>query len=152
MSYSEKLLNAVLRQDFNSFINKVFTTTNPGTELQANCHIKLIGKYLQAVEKGEIERLIINIPPRSLKCICIGVAWPAWLLGHDPTKRAIFVSYTQVLSDKQSLDCCLVMNSDWYKQLFPNTILRKTYNKKSKFLTTRNGFRLATSVGGSLTG
>ncbi|XVN43007.1 MAG: hypothetical protein RCG15_01525 [Candidatus Rickettsia vulgarisii] len=152
MTYSKKLLNAILRQDFNSFINKVFTIVNHGVEYQANWHIKLIGEYLQAVEKGEIKRLIINIPPISLKSICIGVAWPAWLLGHDPTKRIISTSYSQVLSDKHSLDCRLVMSSDWYQQLFPKTILSKTHNRKSKFLTTSNGFRFATSVGGSVTG
>lgn len=152
MVYSKELLNAILRQDFNSFISKVFTTVNPSTEYQANWHIKLIGKYLQAVEQGEIKRLIINIPPRSLKSICVGVAWPAWLLGHNPTKRIISTSYSQALSDKHSLDCRLVMSSAWYQQIFPKTILSRTHNKKSKFLTTSNGFRFATSVGGSVTG
>ncbi|KJW02612.1 hypothetical protein REIP_0624 [Rickettsia endosymbiont of Ixodes pacificus] len=61
-------------------------------------------------------------------------------------------SYSQILSIKHSLDCRFILNSDWYKELFPSTILSKTHNQKSKFLTTANGFRFATSVGGLATG
>ncbi|MDR0774154.1 MAG: phage terminase large subunit [Rickettsia sp.] len=152
MTYPKKLLHAILRQDFNSFINKVFNTINPGIEYQANWHIELIAEYLQAVQKGDIKRLIINMPPRSLKSVCIGVAWPAWILGHDPTKRIMSASYSQVLSVKHSLDCRFVLTSDWYSQVFPKTVLSKKHNQKSKFMTKDNGFRFATSVGGSATG
>ncbi|WP_425362714.1 phage terminase large subunit [Candidatus Tisiphia endosymbiont of Hybos culiciformis] len=152
MTYPKKLLHAILRQDFNSFINKVFNTINPGIEYQANWHIELIAEYLQAVQNGDIKRLIINMPPRSLKSVCIGVAWPAWILGHDPAKRIMSASYSQVLSVKHSLDCRLILTSDWYQQIFPKTILSKKHNQKSKFLTNNNGFRFATSVGGSATG
>ncbi|WP_341752886.1 MULTISPECIES: phage terminase large subunit [unclassified Candidatus Tisiphia] len=152
MTYPKKLLHAILRQDFNSFINKVFNTINPGVEYQANWHIELIAEYLQAVQNGDIKRLIINMPPRSLKSVCIGVAWPAWILGHDPTKRIMSASYSQVLSVKHSLDCRLILTSDWYQQIFLKTILSKKHNQKSKFLTNNNGFRFATSVGGSATG
>lgn len=150
--YPEKLLHAVLRKDFNSFINKAFYTINPSVEYQSNWHIRLIAEHLQAVQNGDIKRLIINVPPRSLKSICIGVAWPAWILGLDPTKRIMSASYSQVLSIKHSLDCRFVLTSDWYKQIFPKTILSNKHNQKSKFLTSENGFRFATSVGGSATG
>jgi predicted phage terminase large subunit-like protein len=152
MNYPKKLLDAILRQDFNSFINKVFNTINPKIEYQANWHIELISEYLQAVQNGDIKRLIINIPPRSLKSICIGVAWPAWILGHNPSKRIMSASYSQILSIKHSLDCRFIISSNWYKSIFPKTILSNQHNQKSKFLTTVNGFRFATSVGGSVTG
>lgn len=67
-------------------------------------------------------------------------------------KGFMVASYSQILSIKHSLDCWFILNADWYKELFPSTILRKTHNQKSKFLTTANGFRFATSVGGSATG
>lgn len=152
MIYSKELLNSVLRQDFPSFIIKVFNTINPGAEYYPSKHINIISDYLRAVQNGDINRLIINIPPRSLKSICVSVAWTAFLLGLDPTKRIMSASYSQMLSVKHSLDCRFILNSDWYKELFPNTILSKTHNQKSKFLTTANGFRFATSVGGSATG
>lgn len=152
MDYPNNLLHSVLRQDFKSFINKVFNTINPGTKYQSNWHIELIADYLEAVRKKEINRLIINLPPRGLKSICVSVAWPAWLLGHDPATRIIAASYSNVLSLKHSLDCKLAVSSNWYKQIFPKTVLSKRHNQKSKFLTSLNGFRFATSVGGSTTG
>ncbi|MCC8368746.1 MAG: phage terminase large subunit [Rickettsia endosymbiont of Oxypoda opaca] len=152
MAYSKELLQAILRQDFHSFIIKVFNTINPGIEYRLNWHTELISDYLLAVQNGDINRLIINVPPRSLKSVCVSVAWSAWILGHNPTKRIMTASYSQILSIKHSLDCRFILSTDWYKQLFPDTILSKEHNQKSKFLTTANGFRFATSVGGSATG
>lgn len=152
MSYRNKLLPLALTYDLNSFIHKAFNTINPGTYYHFNWHIELIAEYLQAVEGGNITRLIINIPPRSLKSICVSVAWPAWILGRDPTKRIMVASYSQILSIKHSLDCRFILESQWYKKLFPDTALSSKHNQKSKFLTKQNGFRFATSVGGSATG
>ncbi len=150
--YDDSLLQAVLREDFTSFIRKVFHSVNPGTCYEHNWHIDLMADYLEAARNGEIKRLIINIPPRSLKSICVSVAWPAWLLGHNPTLRIMAASYSSILSIKHSLDCRQVLLSNWYKRLFPRTILSNKHNQKSKFLTSANGFRFATSVGGSATG
>ena len=152
MECSKKLLHAVLRQDFSSFIGKTFHTINPGAKYQSNWHIDLIADYLEAVRRGSIKRLIINMPPRALKSVCVSVAWPAWLLGQDATKRIMAASYSSTLSIKHSMDCRLVLSSEWYNELFPETRLSKKHNQKSKFLTTQNGFRFATSVGGSATG
>ena len=152
MKYDDKLLNAILRQDFSSFIGKAFHTINPGAEYHDNWHINLIAEHLEAVRLGKTKRLIINMPPRALKSVCVSVAWPAWLLGQNPASRIMAASYSSVLSIKHSLDCRLVVSADWYKKLFPNTILSPKHNQKSKFLTTKNGFRFATSVGGSATG
>ena len=149
---NKKLLKALLRTDFTSFIGKTFDTINPGAEYQANWHIELIAHHLEAVRLGQIKRLIINIPPRALKSVCVSVAWPSWLLGINPAARVIAASYSGVLSTKHSLDARLVLSSKWYQKLFPQTKLSKTHNQKNKFLTTDNGFRFATSIGGSVTG
>jgi predicted phage terminase large subunit-like protein len=152
MKDTAELLEAILREDFASFIGKVFSTINPGTEYHANWHIDLIAEYLEAVRLGQIKRLIINMPPRALKSVCVSVAWPAWILGINPSSRIMAASYSSILSVKHSMDTRLVVSSNWYKKLFPRTKLSKNHNQKSKFLTTENGFRFATSVGGSATG
>lgn len=152
MTNQKRLLHAILRQDFTSFIAKVFHTINPGTEYIHNWHIELIAEYLEYIRVGKIKRLIINIPPRALKSICTSVAFPAWLLGHDPTYRIMSASYSSILSIKHSLDCRFILSSKWYQELFCDTKLSTKQNQKSKFLTTENGFRFATSVGGSATG
>ncbi len=152
MKYEEELLEALLREDFASFISKVFSTINPGTQYHANWHIDLIAQYLEAARIGQIKRLIINMPPRALKSVCVSVAWPAWLLALNPSTRIMAASYSSILSIKHSMDTRLVLSSNWYKKLFPKTKLSRNHNQKSKFLTTENGFRFATSVGGSATG
>jgi predicted phage terminase large subunit-like protein len=152
MTKSKELLGAILRNSFPCFIHKVFQTINPSSLYEHNWHIDLICDYLNEVERGNIKRLIINIPPRSLKSICVTVAWPAWLLGCNSKIRVIAASYAQNISIKHSLDCRFTVESDWYKLIFPETRISKKENRKSKFITTNFGMRFATSVGGSITG
>lgn len=145
-------LKALLRQNFYSFTQKAFLQINQGDEYQTNWHLELLSDYLTSIAKGDIKRLIINLPPRNLKSILTSVAFPAWILGHNPSKKIIVASYAQTLSIKHSLDCRLIMESEWYKNIFPKTILSKDHNQKSKFLTTLNGFRMATSTGSAIIG
>jgi hypothetical protein len=150
--FNNKLRNAILRRDLSSFIAKVFTSTDPSAKYLPNWHIDLIADRLEKVASGKIKRLIINMPPRSLKSVCISVAWPAWLLGNKPDTRIMAASYSSTLSIKHSVDTRLVLASDWYRDVFPNTIICNDQNEKSKFVTTERGFRFATSVGGTATG
>jgi predicted phage terminase large subunit-like protein len=106
---------------------------------------------LEACRTGRIKRLIINIPPRHLKSISASIALPAFWLGHDPRIRILCASYGQDLSNRLSLDCRSVMTSSWYRRLFA-TRLSPLKQSQAEFMTTEQGFRMATSVGGVLTG
>ena len=88
---------------------------------------------------------------QGLKSHAAAVAFPALILGHNPSAQIICASYGQDLADKHSLDCRTLMTSEWYRSLFP-TRLALQKQSVQEFLTTQNGFRLATSVGGVLTG
>ena len=79
------------------------------------------------------------------------IVFPAWYLGNDPSGQIICVSYAQELADKLSRDYRRIMISDWYRRLFP-TRLSPERQAVSEFETTAQGCRLATSVGGVLTG
>lgn len=140
------------KHNFKSFLLKVFQTTSPNTQFVDGWHIDLLVEYLYKVEQGKIKRLLINIPPRSLKSTIISVAWPAWLLGQDPSRRIIVASYAQRLSLKHSLECKLIITSGWYREQFPKTQILRGSNEKNKFTTDEQGFRFATSIGGTLTG
>ena len=142
---------AILRQDFCSFIGRSFLELNPQAQLIMNWHVEVMAAKLEQCRQGKIRRLIINIPPRHLKSLCASVALPAWLLGHDPAAQIISVSYGQELSDKLARDCRTIMMSAWYQALFP-TRLSAHKQAVQEFVTTQQGFRLATSVGGVLTG
>ncbi len=141
----------MLRNDFFAFIERSFYQLNPDAEFLRNWHIEVIASELERCLRGETKRLIINVPPRSLKSHCASVAFPAWLLGHKPSAQIICVSYAQDLADKLALGCRSLMNSDWYGKVF-STRLSPQRQAVSEFMTMSQGVRLATSVGGVVTG
>lgn len=145
-------LSAILRSDLYSFVKKALKTVDPSCQFVPSLHIDLICHNLQEILQGKNNRLIVNIPPRNLKSICISVAWPAWILGLNPSAKIMVSSYSQALSNKHSLDCRLVLESSWYKNIFKDTVISFGENEKNKFVTTKRGFRLATSTGGLITG
>src|SRR5947208_11382459 len=116
-----------------------------------NWHVELIAAKLAAVRAGHIRRLIVSLPPRHLKSHLASVAFPAWCLGHEPSTEILCVSYAKDLADKLSRDCRRILASDWYQRLFP-TRLAPRHQAVPEFETTAQGSRVATSVGGVLTG
>jgi predicted phage terminase large subunit-like protein len=146
------ILDAILRQDLESFIRKVFHTLSPGQAFVPGWHIGAVAHRLEQVRRGEIRRLIINMPPRSLKSIAASVAFPAYALGHDPTRRIICASYSAELAHKLSNDFRAVLDSRWYRAIFPATRIGPYKDSEGEIELTRRGLRLATSVGGTLTG
>ena len=143
--------SALLRRDFCTFIQRCFYELNPHTDFHMNWHIEVMAAKLDAVREGKIRRLIINVPPRHLKSICASVALPAWCLGHNPAAQVLCVSYAQDLSDKLARDCRNIVMSRWYQLLFP-TRMSPMKQSVQEFTTTSHGYRLATSIGGVLTG
>jgi hypothetical protein len=143
--------DTLLRLDFVSFAQRCFRELSPRTPFAINWHIEGTAAKLMALRKGHIRRLIINMPPRYLKSLLASVAFPAWCLGHDPAAQILCVSYAQELADKLSRDCRRILASDWYRRIFP-TRLSPERQAVPEFETTALGCRLATSVGGVLTG
>jgi predicted phage terminase large subunit-like protein len=140
----------ILRRDFTSFIERSFYELNSQTPLFLGRHIEVIATKLEACRLGKIKRLIINLPPRHLKSHCASVAFVAWYLGHYPAGHVICASYGQDLADKLARDCRSVMMSAWYKQLFRTRLAERS--AVNDFMTMDLGTRMATSVGGVLTG
>src|SRR5229473_6524909 len=142
---------AILRSDLGYFAQLCFCELNPQAAFLPNWHLEVIAAKLAAVRAGRIRRLIINLPPRHLKSLMASIAFPAWCLGHDPSAQILSVSYAQDLADKLARDCRSIMTSPWYRQIFP-TRLAPHRQAVQEFITTRQGYRLATSNGGVLTG
>jgi predicted phage terminase large subunit-like protein len=150
LTYGE--YQALLRLDLMTFIERSFYELNPQAMFASSPHIEVLATKLAASSRGQLRRLIVCLPPRMLKSIAVSVAFPAWLLGHDPTKQIICASYGQDLADKHARDCRTLMTSDFYRALFPRTRLSPEKQSVNDFLTTAQGFRMSTSVGGVLTG
>jgi predicted phage terminase large subunit-like protein len=146
------LIDAMYRTDFPSFIGKCFYTLAPTSTFRMNWHIAAAAYHLEQVRLGKIKRLMINMPPRSLKSIMSSVAFPAFVLGHDPSKRLIAASYGSELAIKHANDCRAILNAPWYQRVFPQTRISRHKNSEHEIVTTFNGSRLTTSIDGTLTG
>lgn len=152
ISDSKSKLDGGAKMNFQYFLQRGFLEIAPSSKLYNSWYLDLIAEYLEAIEMGKIKRLIINMPPRHLKSLTINVFWTAWLLGNTPSLKIISTSYSHNLSVKHSCDTRYIMGCQWYKSLFPGTKIGYGSDTKHKFITTKQGFRLATSVGGTLTG
>jgi hypothetical protein len=142
---------ALLQSDFATFAARCFLELHPRAAFQMNWHVEAAAGRLAAVETGRVRRLILNMPPRHLKSLLASVAFPAWCLGHAPDRQILCVSYAQELADKLARDCRRIVASAWYREVF-QTRLSKSRRAAADFDTTAQGSRLATSVGGVLTG
>jgi predicted phage terminase large subunit-like protein len=145
-------LDLASRANLMTFIYRTFQTLAPTQDYLHNWHIEAVAWHLEQCARGEIKRLVITLPPRHLKSICASVAFPAWVLGHDPSKRIICASYSANLAGKHALDCRALMEAGWYKRSFPGTRIGQYKDTEMNFVTTRQGYRYSTSVGGTLTG
>ncbi len=108
-------LDVALRQSLTSFIAKTFQTVDGSQTYSHNWHIRLLADHLERAYRREIRRLLITLPPRSLKSICASVAFPAWALGQDPKLHLVCASYSGELAGKHARDCRTVMDSAWYR-------------------------------------
>lgn len=145
-----------LRERFRTlreFVAGAWPVLEPGRELVPGWHIDAICEHLEAVTRGEIKRLIINVPPRHMKSLTVAVFWPTWVWTFKPELRWLFASYAEKLSIRDSLKCRRLIESLWYQALWGDVFrLASDQNEKKRFENDRTGYRIATSVGGTGTG
>lgn len=149
-NHESMILNAILRSDQEAFLARCMCTLNPGHSMIRNWHIDAILYHLECVRLGKIKRLIINLPPRSLKSIMVSVAFPAFALGHNPRLKIFCISYSTELADKFALDARSIMQAAWYQRAFPR--LARLRVADSDIFTEQRGFRKSTSINATLTG
>jgi hypothetical protein len=143
----QDFLNAALRTHFPTFLHRCFKTLNPGAAYHHGWHLDAIDFKLQEVRRNSIRRLIINLPPRSLKSITVTVAFMAYALGLDPKLKIFAISYSNDLAEKHARD---FLSTEWYQKAFPR--MRISRIADSDVFTTERGFRRMTSVNATLTG
>jgi len=152
MTQPRNLLAFARRRYLKFFLLKVFETLHPGEDqLNLAWYLEAVCHACGEVREGKEKRLVITEPPRHLKSITVAIAFVAWWLGHDPTKKFMVASYSQELARLHAGQCRMIMESDWYKLLFPHTRLVSPC-RTLELVTTAGGARKAVSVGGSTTG
>lgn len=116
-------------------------------------HIEAICEHLEAVTRGDIENLIINIPPRCMKTALVSVMWPAWIWIKNPGAQFFYVMSSQDLVDKASDNSKTLVTSEWYKKRWGHKVkLSASQNTKERWNTTANGFRVGCTILGKIVG
>jgi predicted phage terminase large subunit-like protein len=144
------VFQAVLAEDLMAFTEFGFGVVRPGIPFKSNWHLEAITEKLSQVASGEVRRLIITLPPRTLQSLCASVALPAWFLGHYPWERVVVVSYSDFLARTHANDFRLLVNHPIYQATFPAMCLQRDTDRE--ITTTQRGKRIATSIDGTLTG
>jgi predicted phage terminase large subunit-like protein len=147
---NEELLNAICRQSFDAFAQRAFREVNPGVPYEWNWHIECVAAHLQALYEGTLpdgkRRLCINVPPRTLKSFLSSIAFPAWVLGKEAHEKFIATSFNATLAKEMAQKSRILIESEWYKRVFPETRLDPTQNEKHNFWTTKRGMYYSSAI------
>jgi len=147
------LRKAIAEKSLYEFCKQAWHVVEPTTPFVPSWHIEAICEHLEAVSRGKIKRLLINMPPRHMKSLIIAVFWPCWEWTWNPSVRWLFSSYAEKLSVRDSLKCRRILLSDWYQSNWGDVVkLTGDQNMKGRFENSSTGYRVATSVGAAVTG
>ena len=123
--------------------------TNP--KYDVNWHHRIMGEKLQAVERGEIKRLILELPPRHGKSLLASIIFPAWYMGKNPDKEIITASYNSDLAQDFGGKTRALVDDPVYHNIF-NLKLAKDEKAKAKWKTSGGGTYTSVGIGGAITG
>ncbi len=135
------------------FFKRTWGIVEPGMPYLDNWHVGAIADHLEAVSRGEIKNLLINVPPGHAKSILVSALWPACVWTWWPEWRGLFSSYDLSLVTRDAIRMRDVITDEWYKGEFsPTWRLKADQNVKTLFKNTRQGFRFCHTVAGRGTG
>jgi hypothetical protein len=121
-------------------------------DYKVNWHHRLLTEKLEAVERGEIKRLIVTMPPRHGKSEIVSVQFPSWLIGRNKNRNIIEASYSGDLATDFGRQVRNIIAGDRYAHLFPSVELAEDSQAKGKWNTNGRGAYNAVGVGGATTG
>ena len=150
-----KIEDEMARRSLFQFV-ETFWSTVESCEFVDGWHLAVICEHLEAVAKGQIRRLVINMPPRHMKSLAVCVFWPAWIWAQNPGVQFLFSTYAASLSIRDSVRMRRLVQSRrfWHliKDAWPKFCLLGDQNTKIRYDNPYGGYRLATSVDGTNTG
>ena len=144
-----RAIRHMFRSDLTSFFSLAFRALYPGVHYQPHWSTEVLGEALSRSYRRETKRLIINMPPRSLKSLCASVAFPAWILALRPETKILCVAGHRGLADDHHTLTRSLMSHPKYRALFPHVRFRETAQKIS---LPHGGSRSAFTPTGALTG
>ena len=138
------------RRSLADFARMAWPVLEPATPLKWGWALDAICDHLEAVTAGQSRRLLMNVPPGSMKSLLTGVIWPAWEWIERPELRFLGTAHKQDLGVRDNMKCRRLIQSKWYQSRWPIT-LTSDQNAKTKFENERTGFREAMAFA-SMTG
>lgn len=132
------------RRSLATFAKRAWHVLEPATPLKWGWALDAICAHLEAVSRGDVKRLLMNVPPGTMKSLLTGVIWPAWEWGPSgmPQKRFLATAHKQDLAIRDNVKCRRLIQSEWYQTRWPVPLVHDQ-NMKTKFETTSTGFREA---------
>lgn len=144
---------AELKANLYEFVQHFWRVIEPSKPFKANWHIEVICLHLEAVSRGSIKNLLINVPPGTSKSTIVSVMWPAWELASDKSLRYFGASYSEPLAIRDAMLCRAILLDEEYQAMFPEgPRIKKGADQKTNYEFEGGGWRMATSVGGRGTG
>jgi hypothetical protein len=114
---------------FSGFIKRSWHILEPAADYKASWHHDAIGEHIEAVHRGEIQRLQINQPPGTMKSLTVSVLMQAWEWGPAPDPlpglRFLTTSYREDWARRDSRRCRDLIQHEWYRSLWPEIVLTR---------------------------
>lgn len=122
------------------FVREAWHVLEPSAPYVHGWHIDAIAEHLEAVSAGQITRLLINIPPGTMKSLLTGVLWPAheWGPLGRPATRILGASYSEDYAKRDNRRMRDLVTSEWFQALWPTPLVRST---ETEFANAATGFR-----------
>ncbi len=159
---SDAELDGVLcKQSFRDFIPGAFEHVEPNIPYVGNWHIDAVAEHLQAVSEGQIKRLVINVPPGTMKSLLTCVMWPAWMWTREAYLRFIISSYSEQFTKRDSRKMRNLVTSKWYKDRFSGVNVARASRRDGEMQvsdsvlewgTTQGGLRVGAATSSGVTG
>jgi predicted phage terminase large subunit-like protein len=151
--YLNEAIKRECERSLEAFTKAAWHLIEPGTPLVWNWHLSTICGYLEAFHRGELpdKRLIINVPPGTLKSILVSVMYPAWTWIDGPTLRYLCITNEQGLAIRDALRMKQIVSSDWFQSKW-TLELKSDQNEKTLYLNDKNGHRQSQGITASNTG
>ena len=133
-----------------AFVQLAFSLLKPGDTFFPAWYVRALCYQLERLERGEIQRLLLILPPRHLKSFCASIVFPVWIQGRNPSSRIITASYGASLAEDFSWQSRKLMDHEMVRAIFPDLEIDRKKASVSDLRTTAGGQRIATSVGGAM--
>jgi len=136
-----------------TFLKDAWHVLEPATPFVDGWHLQCISEHLEAVTRGQIKRLLINVPPRFCKSTLVSVMWPVWSWLTNPSISYLCASYALSLAIRDNRKSRMLIQSPWFQSRYGSAFrLSDDQNAKSYFENDRRGYRMSVSTGSSSTG